>query len=597
MSGLLSDLTLYTTFICLALTLWFAIYLLSRSRANPLAFRAVIVLVALAIYFIYLLNALVTSTSGNYSVRLFAMTIALIAAHDLTYYLLNPQQRKKRYPLARGVILLGVIIIILIFTAPQAQPCAPTTICPTNSEFPYLLIEVFNFLVFSSILYNLWLIKQIEGMLYNVAFYLAILFGIGAVTFGFISTVLNIPTLRILPNLFILSALILLAFSVVRDRTFVTQRTSTYDLPVSLLTIIVIVVVYILAGRQLKLSGSDLLIIATLVVFTHSAYDFVRDFLDQLVHRQQRQIRRELDTLGRDISTFDSLQRYLSRSLAIMCKNLNALCGFIAIRQGDHFTVVASFHSLRVGEVYSSTEVALEGIAQPTVSIFPQIAWLAPGYAGNEQIVLIGIGLRKDKIPYDEQDLYWLEDIANEISRIVYIYFQAGSLTLSSTQADGVSTGIKTDQSIDEDGLFSALAYKPDLELVKCVETGYQHLSDYDELGKSPLVALFGIQAGDHLAKGKLVHDKLIQMLEKLKPTGQPPPEPLPREWYAYTILYDSYVNDRLSRDIMGKLYIGEGTYYRIRRQALRAITRAVQEIGIVTGRYDSDAEAGLPNL
>jgi hypothetical protein len=560
MSGLLSDLTLYTTFICLALTLWFAIYLLSRSRANPLAFRAVIVLVALAIYFIYLLNALVTSTSGNYSVRLFAMTIALIAAHDLTYYLLNPQQRKKRYPLARGVILLGVIIIILIFTAPQAQPCAPTTICPTNSEFPYLLIEVFNFLVFSSILYNLWLIKQIEGMLYNVAFYLAILFGIGAVTFGFISTVLNIPTLRILPNLFILSALILLAFSVVRDRTFVTQRTSTYDLPVSLLTIILIVVVYILAGRQ-------------------------------------RQIRRELDTLGRDISTFDSLQRYLSRSLAIMCKNLNALCGFIAIRQGDHFTVVASFHSLRVGEVYSSTEVELEGIAQPTVSIFPQIAWLAPGYAGNEQIVLIGIGLRKDKIPYDEQDLYWLEDIANEISRIVYIYFQAGSLTVSSTQADGVSTGIKTDQSIDEDGLFSALAYKPDLELVKCVETGYQHLSDYDELGKSPLVALFGIQAGDHLAKGKLVHDKLIQMLEKLKPTGQPPPEPLPREWYAYTILYDSYVNDRLSRDIMGKLYIGEGTYYRIRRQALRAITRAVQEIGIVTGRYESDAEAGLPNL
>ncbi len=597
MSGLLSDLTLYTTFICLGLTLWFAIYLLSRSRANPLAFRAVIVLVSLAIYFIYLLNALVTSTSGNYSVRLFAMTIALIAAHDLTYYLLNPQQRKKRYPLARGVVLCGVIIIILIFTAPQAKPCAPTTICPTNSEFPYLLIEVFNFLVFSSILYNLWLIKRIEGKLYNVAFYLAILIGIGAVIFGFISTVLNIPMLRILPNLFILSALILLAYSVVRDRTFVTQRTSAYDLPVSLLTIIVILVVYILTGRQLKLSGSDLLIIAILVVFTHSAYDFVRDLLDQLVHRQQRQMHRELATLGQAISTFESLQRYLSRGLAILCKNLNALCGFIAIRQTDHFTVVASFHSLRIGEVYSSKEVALEGIAQPTVSIFPQIAWLAPGYAGNEQIVLIGIGQRKDKIPYDEQDLDWLEDIANEISRIVYIYLQAGTLILPSTQVDDSLPGIKTAQSINEDGLFSALAYKPDLELVKCVETGYQHLSDYDELGKSPLVALFGIQAGDHLEKGKLVHDKLIQMLEKLKPAGQPPPEPLPREWYSYTILYDSYVNDRLSRDIMGKLYIGEGTYYRIRRQALRAITRAVQEIGIVAGRYESDAEAGLRNL
>lgn len=125
------------------------------------------------------------------------------------------------------------------------------------------------------------------------------------------------------------------------------------------------------------------------------------------------------------------------------------------------------------------------------------------------------------------------------------------------------------------------LAFKPDLELVKCVEDGYQHLNDYDQLGISPLVELFSIEGGDHLENGKLLHDKLLQMLDKLRPSSQQPAEPLPREWYAYTILYDAYVNDRLSRDTMGKLYIGEGTYYRIRRQALRGITRAIQEMGI----------------
>ena len=58
-------------------------------------------------------------------------------------------------------------------------------------------------------------------------------------------------------------------------------------------------------------------------------------------------------------------------------------------------------------------------------------------------------------------------------------------------------------------------------------------------------------------------------------PAGAKPPEPLPREWYAYTILHDAYVEDRLSREIMGKLYISEGTYFRLRRQVLRSVARA----------------------
>jgi hypothetical protein len=188
MTNLLSDLTLYTTFLCLGLTLWFAIYLLSRSGVNPLSFRAIVVLFMLAVYYVYLLNALVNSTPGNYSVRLFAMTISLVAAHDLTFYLLNAQQQKKRNSFARGILLLGVIIIILIFTTPPVQPCVPTLICPTIFGFPYFIIEIFNVIVFSSILVNLWLIRKTEGLLHNVAFYLAILIGIGAVTVNFIGT-------------------------------------------------------------------------------------------------------------------------------------------------------------------------------------------------------------------------------------------------------------------------------------------------------------------------------------------------------------------------------------------------------------------------
>jgi hypothetical protein len=56
----------------------------------------------------------------------------------------------------------------------------------------------------------------------------------------------------------------------------------------------------------------------------------------------------------------------------------------------------------------------------------------------------------------------------------------------------------------------------------------------------------------------------------------------LPREWYAYTILHDAYVEDRLAREIMAKLYISEGTYYRMRRHALRGVTRAMLEMSAI---------------
>jgi hypothetical protein len=288
MGGLLSDLTLFSTFACAGLTLWFAIYLLSRSRANPLAFRAIVALVAMAFYYNYVLNALINGQVEKSPVRLFAQTIALIAWHDLTIYLLNPEQRRKRYTLARGIVLFSVIAIVLIFTAPPPAPCDPTLICPNSLSYPTLVLQLFIAFVFCSILYNLWLIRKTGGMRSNMLFYLAILIGVGPVSSGIVGTLLGVDLPRLLPNLFIIIALILLAYSVARDRTFVTHRTSTYDLPVTLITITAILVVYLMFGAKLNLSSTDLILMAVLAVFSHSAYDFVRDYLDQLFHRQER---------------------------------------------------------------------------------------------------------------------------------------------------------------------------------------------------------------------------------------------------------------------------------------------------------------------
>jgi hypothetical protein len=211
--------------------------------------------------------------------------------------------------------------------------------------------------------------------------------------------------------------------------------------------------------------------------------------------------------------------------------------------------------------------------------------WLVPAYLGPEIIVIVGVGSRLDQSPYSEEDYYWLEDIAEEIGFMLSVYRGSQASEKEAQAGEPAEAGQGLLESLDEidaDDLLTKLAYKPDLELVRCVEESLRCLYDYSELGKSPLVESFGIQAHDHIECGKQVQLKLVGIIEELRPPGPPPKEPLPREWYAYTILHDAYVENALTRDIMAKLYISERTYFRMRRQAVRGVARAMLETGAV---------------
>ncbi len=578
----LSVLTLLTNFLCMAISLWFAIYLLARSHLNHLVFRAVVALIALVFFYNASFTEMVNPASNTDAVRSFAIIIALISTHDLTHYLLPHTERKKLYWLARGIVLLAVITILLLFTVPTGDHCDPRYSCPADISFPWVVIDGFKLLVFAAILYNLWQIKKQAGRLQNIIFYEAVLIAASTTAYGLIATTFNLALARFIPNIFVLAALLLLAYSVVRDQTFMTRRTTAYDLPLTMLTIAVIVGIYFLAAGQFGLSMTEMLMLGVLAIFTHSSYDLVREFLDRMFRRQERSRLRELRDLGREPSKAPSLPRVLRRGLAILCHNLQTRGGFIAIGQGGDYEVVASLHSLPVGTRLPSKAVSFEEIAQPSHKVLGQTAWLAPAYAAGDQVAVIGIGERKDKMTFGEEDLFWLEDVADEIGWMIGAH-RKRSANITEESEESVPPISQLSPQVEEtDELLSTLAYKLDPELVKSVEEGYRNLYDYSKLGRSQLVSLFGIQAENHIECGRLVQERLNHILEKLRPAGQAPSEPLPREWYAYTILHSAYVEGKLARDIMAKLYISEGTYFRTRRMALRGITRALLEMGAV---------------
>ena len=293
-------------------------------------------------------------------------------------------------------------------------------------------------------------------------------------------------------------------------------------------------------------------------------------------------MRQELRHLARDASSEADLQRFLRRGLAILCHNLYVSNGIIALRYEDQFEVVASLHSLPVSSRFPAKEITLEGATQPNGALMGYTAFLVPVNADVQDVTVVGVGARKDKLPFSEEDLYWLEDIAEEIGWIILSRRKQVQETTEASDNQLMETIPESNEEMEKDEFLTKLAFKPDAKLISCVEEGFRNLNDYSKLGNSPLAAMLGIQAQDHLEGGKLVQRKLNEVIEKLRPVGEPPAKPLPHEWYAYTILHDAYVEERLAREIMAELYISEGTYYRMRRHALRGVTRALIETGAI---------------
>jgi hypothetical protein len=122
------------------------------------------------------------------------------------------------------------------------------------------------------------------------------------------------------------------------------------------------------------------------------------------------------------------------------------------------------------------------------------------------------------------------------------------------------------------------------------VEDALRHLHDFSYLGEHELAQLKVVdwelarhdhQFLTHIDRGKALSEVLVRAVGKLRPGGpEPAPHSVPpREWQPYVILYDAYVLGELNRDIMSRLYVGEGTFNRTRRRAIRAVARALQEM------------------
>ncbi|HEX5839401.1 MAG TPA: hypothetical protein VFY26_16310 [Anaerolineales bacterium] len=573
--------TLLIDLLAMAATLWGAFYLFARGYPSGVTLRAVVVLLLLSLFFLGAYNNLFEQVEGTAAVRAVLLILGLGSWYSLTYQLMSHNSRIRLRWMSAGIYTLAAVTAVSLLAIPDAfieEVGNTLNVAHMRLGYPYLLYGTFQIVIVLGILYNLLGNERIGLTNQGKYFLVASLFPGLAIISGIIGLAILPNSPRIIPDILIFSGIFLLGVSVARHQTMIERRTIMQEFPISLLTVLALAGLYawlaLRWGIPLKLMGA----VVAFAVLTHSAYDLAREFIERLRIRRENSFRRQLRQLENQGASEEALQLRLQEGLDLLCESLHSSAGFIAIRRGERFVVIATRESLPQNHELSQAAVACDDISQTSSDELTQIHWLAPSFDGQTQVAVVALGKPRAKLEYSTGDLDLLADVAGQVGTIVSLNNR------SSGRAEQIQKLVSEAQAKDTeirsaaDEMIATISTSPDAEFVRIVEEGLRHYSDYIVLGQSPLADWVGLKAGSHVERGKQLQGILAESIEALRPAGARPPEPLPRVWYSYAVLHDAYVEGVPNREIMARLYISEGTFNRTRRNAIRGLARLFVE-------------------
>jgi hypothetical protein len=597
-------------FICLALSLWLGFYIVTRSPRSRVSWLASGTLWSLSGSFLNTLTYINVLPEEGALPWWWGWSAAFAAPFwfHLSVSLLPSKTGRKQ----RSLIIL-VYLMTLNFVAMEAY--TPWVFAGATAKLPiynsvqrpgplFPLFGLFLIVVPALALWNLrlsWkrtqspiLQRQLTLLLWATS--LAILGG----GYANLSTWLGLDTPTLVNALTLGAGVALLGYGVARYNALIEGRAIGRDFLYTSLAIGSVTGVYLLV-TLISYVVYDVPFIAfifviILAIVSHSLYDWARTYLDRLFYRQQhRELRANLRDFAREAALGHDLPGQLHIVLQTVCRSLGTSQGFIALRETEGFAIVAA-HPTDLRD----TPIAVEDLAADEITdlSFPAkspkltgMALLVPTHYGGEQIGAVVLGPKSLGVAYTEDDLDLLEDLAERVAGVVHsVRLQENSVR----QIDALVTEFRERERELRLRMQEVLESEPPIlegtseeEVISLVEDALRHLYDYAYLGEHKLAQLriveshLDVQEGafvTHLDRGKALQEVLTTALEKLKPLGAQSSPPT-REWHQYLILHDSYVLGKLNRDIMASLYIGEGTFNRARRRAIRGVARALAEM------------------
>ncbi len=618
----LEILTNVVNLLALAVSLWLAFYIVTRSPHSLPSWLSAFALALLASFFAC--NALnLNGTRGLFLswLREAVLLVLPIWLH-VTYLLLpvGPHSRLPRLHAANRIAIPLFYAAALALAAAGTLPADPH-VAILNLPFgggavggsgPYYSVYVLVLLLGGSLsLANLWQARQRTpsptlGRPFNSLIIASALVALAAVYAG-ISTLLpalNIPTLptEILAGL----GVILLGYAVARHAALLEGRPMDLDLVYSLLVVgsltafYVFIVLLFYWGGQVTFATVVLTIVGTIAA--SSLLDGTRVALDRLFYQTQfRKLRSNLRTLSREAGTAGTLANRLQALLASLCRLMRIQQGLIALRSGEEWVVQAAYNTAGVPQTLALSALASSesvGLVLPERKGLPGMTLLVPLASSGGQIGALILGAKESRQPYGEADLELLEDLADQLAHLIHAVRvqDENAKTLNRMLEAFQDREHALERKLQELLAGRELAPGPQAaemseeNLLPQVEEALRRLHDFAYLGEQPLARLRLVEhcleerhegTVTFVDRGKALSQVLVEALGKLRPDG---PEPgrnaIPgREWHPFIILYNSYALDEPNRDIMSRLYISEGTFNRARRRALRTLTQSLLEM------------------
>lgn len=640
MTQFLSWLTILVNLLGLAVTLCLGLYVVTRTPRKRLSWLAALMLWALTGFYLY--NTLTIAAPGEGTLPLLRLVVLIALALGFHLILLMPPERERsrrgfylpplrlpaglRRRLGRreaAISRLGVPLAYSLALLLALGGAFPPGLPPPASDGPAIYLSdrtagplypfTLAYLALLGAMAATHLIqsrKEEQGnkrrRRYRPYGTAVVLTGLGGLYLGlgvwFQWTVPSLPA-----DAAVGVAGLILGYMVARYNAVVEGRDIRRDLLYISLVIGFFTLSYVIVAEILFLVGHTfstvtLLLIIVAAVSSLMLYDGLRTTLDRVFYRQQfRELRANLRGLARETGVGQTLSGRLQALLGALCHSMRIQRGLIGLSQGDRFVCAASEGAGPVDQTFPTAFLAAEEavvLPRPSAPGPEGMELLVPIYAGNDQIGALVLGPKETGVPFAEEDLLLLDDLADQLAAVIQTY------RLQEENARAISemvSDFRQREQILQRQVQEMLAERDDEPrvildgvdekgLVSLVEDALRRLHDYSYLGEHALARLQVVtrelegrdaQFVTHIDRGKALSKILRQAIDKLRPPGQEPsPRSVPsQEWHPFLVLHSAYVEGVPNRDIMSWLYISEGTFNRTRRRAVRSVAKALQEM------------------
>jgi hypothetical protein len=501
------------------------------------------------------------------------LVIVLGGWYSVTFHVMSERDQRRYRSVEWGIYLLGALALVFLKQPGAFISEAGNALYVAHmnaNSWAYRIYGGYQFIISFGIMLNLLVGDRVGLTSRGKYFLVTSIFPVVSVIYGVVS--LGSPTAapRIIQDTLAFCGVFVLGLSVLRHQTWTERRATLQDFPLTTAGALGLAFITTYFAYRSGMPLANLASVAGFVILCIGVYDLTREFLERSRMRKESDLRKQFRHL--DGTDDHALKSRLQEGLELLCKTINAPGGFVAVRRGEKFLVLAGRSSVGVGSEISAEAVTCEDVSHPTAEELASIAWLAPSFEGRMQVAVVGIEKSETRLEYSSGNLELLAEVADQIGTIV---------SLSSTQPQ---PGVEI-QSVSETKLKSAtgemldsISAHPDDEFISMVADALRHLPDAITLGQSALAEKMPIRAESHVERGKRLQEILTVSIESFKPAEKRPPEPLPRVWYNHAVLYDAYVEGVPNREIMARLYISEGTFNRTRRNAIRGLARMLME-------------------